>query len=88
MKNRCTMTNPIPRDVLVKVRKLALLPAAVDRAAWPSGPAPNHASRACVKTRVANRFVVYLARKTFQRVQRGKGARRILTTASDASTKN
>ena len=60
---------PVPRDVLLKVRKLAALPAEARRSRWALRVTRLTLLKGlCREPAVANRFVTYLARKTVGRV--------------------
>src|SRR5438876_552256 len=68
------MTQSVPPDVLRKVRKLALLPEEVRRSRWAvSVTRLTILKSLCQETALANRFVTYLARKTLERIEQGKG---------------
>ena len=61
-----------PRDVLRKVRKLALLPEEVRRSRWAVSITRLTVLKSlCREPDVANRFVTYLARRTLEHVERG-----------------
>ena len=65
------MTQPIAREVLLKVRKLALLPKEVRQSKWAiSVTRLTTLKSLCQTPEVANRFVTYLARKTLQRMSK------------------
>src|SRR5690349_21001377 len=67
------MAQPIPRAVLGKVRKLALLPGEVRRSRFAvPGTRLTVLKRLCQEPDVADRFVAYLARKALERVERGR----------------
>ncbi len=73
-KSGWSMTPPVPHGVLVKVRKLALLPEAVRQSRWAvSVTRLTTLKSLCQGPAVANRFVAYLAGKTLQRVRHGQG---------------
>jgi hypothetical protein len=62
------------RDVLARVRKLALLPDEVEKSQWAvSITRLTSLKSLCQQPEVANRFVTYLARKTLERIHQGKG---------------
>jgi hypothetical protein len=68
------MTQPTPRDVLLKIRKLALLPDEVKQSRWAISVSRLTSLKSlCQQPEVANRFVAYLASKTLERVRQGKG---------------
>src|SRR5947209_6492702 len=68
------MTQPDPRELLRKVRKLAQLPKEARQSQWAvSITRLTTLKSLCQEPRVANRFVTYLARKTLERVEQGKG---------------
>ena len=68
------MSQPVPRDVLLKVRKLALLPEEVKQSQWAvSITRLTTLKSLCHDPDVANRFVTYLARKALERVEAGRG---------------
>jgi hypothetical protein len=68
------MPEPVPRDVLRKVRKLAELPREARRCRFAVSVTRLTVLKSlCRDPAVANRFVTYLARKTLERVARGKG---------------
>lgn len=68
------MALPVPRDVLVKVRKLAQLPEEVRQSRW-GAPVTRLTTlkSLCQVPEVAHRFVTYLSDKTLQRVCQGTG---------------
>src|SRR5262245_44569158 len=67
------MTQPIPRAVLGKVRKLALLPGEVKQSHFAvSVTRLNVLKSLCQEPDVANRLVTPLARQTLERVEHGK----------------
>jgi len=72
------MTQTLPRDVLLKVRKLAVLPEEARQCQF-AVPVTHLTilKSLCNQPEVANSFVTYLAGKTLQRVQQGKGRSRI-----------
>jgi len=72
------MSQLVPRDVLLKVRKLALLPQEARQCQF-AVPVTRLTSlkSLCHQPGVANHFVTYLAGKTLERVQKGKGRCRI-----------
>jgi hypothetical protein len=62
------------REVLARVRKLALLPEEVKQSRWAvSVTRMTSLKTLCQQPDVANRFVTSLARKALQRVEEGKG---------------
>jgi hypothetical protein len=62
------------REVLQKVRKLARLPEEVRQSKWAvSVTRLTSLNSLCEKPEVANRFVTYLARKTVENIEQGKG---------------
>jgi hypothetical protein len=68
------MTNAVPREVLNRIRKLALLPDEIKQSRWAVSITKLTTLKSlCQEPEVANRFVVCLARKTLERVQQGKG---------------
>jgi len=68
------MTEPVPRDVFRKVRKLAQLTEEVRQSRFGASVTRlTVLKRLCQETGAANRFVTCLARKTLQRVKRGQG---------------
>jgi hypothetical protein len=86
-KSRWRMTQPVPRDVLLKVRKLALLPGEVRKNPWAiSVTRLTTLKSLCRDTEVAHRFVTYLGEKTLQRVQQEK--HRISIPMRSAFTRN
>ncbi len=61
------------RDVLAKVRRLALLPEEVRQSRWAVSITRLTVLKSlCREPEVANRFVTYLGRKTLERVERGQ----------------
>jgi hypothetical protein len=67
------MTQPVPREVLLKVRKLVQLAADLRRGQDFSVTRLTSLKSLCQEPDRANRFVTYLARKTLERVEQGKG---------------
>src|SRR5580698_7825965 len=68
------------RDVLAKVRKLALLPEEAKQSRWAiSITRLTTLKSLCKEPEVANRFVTYLSRKTLERIRQGKGRSKDLT---------
>lgn len=68
------MTGNPSRDVLAKVRKLALLPDEARESKWAvSVTRLTTVKSLCKDPEVANRFATYLARKTVDRVAQGEG---------------
>jgi len=64
------MTPPLPRDVLLKIRKLASLPEEVRQSEWAVSITRLTVLKSlCRDPEVANRFVVYLALKTFENLK-------------------
>jgi hypothetical protein len=67
------MSQPVAKDILARVRKLAHLPEEVRQSQWAvSITRLTTLQSLCQEPEVANRFVTYLARKTLERVERGK----------------
>jgi hypothetical protein len=67
------MTEPIPRDVLNRVRKLAQLPGEARHSKFAIPVTRLTVLKSlCQQPDVANRFVTYLARKVLERVKQGK----------------
>jgi repressor LexA len=76
------------RETLDRLRKLALLPEEVRRSHWAVSITRLTVLKSlCRQPEVAHRFVTYLARKTLERIQQGKGRskslahRRMMTDA-------
>lgn len=68
------MTTAVPREVLTRVKKLALLPGEIKQSRWAVASTKLTTLKSlCREPEVANRFVAYLARKTLERVRQGKG---------------
>jgi hypothetical protein len=68
------MTKPVPHDTVRKVRKLAELAGELPRTPFAiSVTRLTSLKSLCRQPSVANRFVTYLARKTLERVEQGKG---------------
>jgi hypothetical protein len=68
------MTEPIPPEVLRKVRKLAHLPDEARQSRFAVSVTRLTVLKSlCEQPEVANRFVTYLARKALERVEQGKG---------------
>ncbi|MFO0881817.1 MAG: hypothetical protein U0840_31410 [Gemmataceae bacterium] len=68
------MTTSVPREVLARVKKLALLPGEVMQSRWAvSVTRLTSLKSLCQDHGVANRFVTHLARKTLERVRQGQG---------------
>lgn len=68
------MTQPVPREVLSRVRKLAQLPDEARRCFFAVSTTRLTVLKSlCQEHEVANRFVTYLARQTLERVEHGKG---------------
>ena len=68
------MTTAVPREVLTRLKKLALLPDEIKQSRWAVSITKLTTLKSlCKEPEVANRFVVYLARKTLERVRHGKG---------------
>jgi Mn-dependent DtxR family transcriptional regulator len=68
------MTPPVPRDVLLKVRKVALLAEEVRQSRWGvSVTRLTTLKSLCHVPEVAHRFVTYLSDKTLRRVRQGTG---------------
>ena len=71
------MTPPVPRDVLLKIRKLASLPEEVRQSEWAVSITRLTVLKSlCRDPEVANRFVTHLAVKTFENAKQGHGRRR------------
>jgi hypothetical protein len=67
------MTQPVPRDILARIRKLALLPEEVRQSRWAINVTRLTSLKSlCRDPEVAHRFVTYLARKTLDRVEEKK----------------
>jgi hypothetical protein len=63
-----------PRNVLARIRKLALLPEEIKQSRWAVSITKLTTLKSlCQEPEVANRFVTFLARKNLERVQQGKG---------------
>src|SRR4051794_31679234 len=70
---RCAMTQPVPRDVLAKVRKLALLPHEARHSRFAVSVTRLTVLKSlCQEPRVANRFVTHLARKALAHAESGR----------------
>src|SRR5438045_4817857 len=68
------MTQPDPRELLRKVRKLAQLPEEARQSQWAvSITRLTTLKSLCQEPATANRFVTYLARKALDRLEQGKG---------------
>lgn len=68
------MNAAIPREVLTRVKKLALLPGEIKQSRWAVSVTKLTTLKSlCKEPEVANRFVAHLARKTLERVRQGKG---------------
>jgi hypothetical protein len=68
------MTRPIPRDVLLRIRRLAQLPEEVRKTRWAVSITRLTVLKSlCKEPDVASRFVTYLGRRTAERVREGKG---------------
>jgi hypothetical protein len=68
------MPETVSREVLHKVRKLAQLSEEVRQSRFAVPVTRLTVLKSlCEEPEVANRFVTYLARKTLERVERGKG---------------
>lgn len=68
------MNAAIPREVLARVKKLALLPNEIKQSRWAVSITKLTTLKSlCKEPEVANRFVAYLAHKTLERVGQGKG---------------
>lgn len=68
------MNASVPREVLTRVRKLALLPDEVRQSRWAvSVTRLTSLKSLCQDHGVAKRFVTHLARKTLERVRQGQG---------------
>lgn len=68
------MTEPLPQDVLRRVRKLAHLPDEARQSRFAVSVTRLTVLKSlCAQPEVANRFVTYLARKVLERVEQGKG---------------
>src|SRR5947209_5957599 len=68
------MKQPVPQDVLRKVRKLAQLPGEVRQSRFAVSVTRLTVLKSlCGEPGVANRFVTYLARRTLERVEQGRG---------------
>jgi hypothetical protein len=79
------MSTAVPREILTRVRKLALLPGEIKQSRWAVSITKLTTLKSlCQEPEVANRFVVYLARKTLERVQHGKGRSAHLDTEVQA----
>ncbi len=71
---RCAMSQPIPREVLRKIRKLAALPDEARQCQFAVSITRLTVLKSlCQEPAVANRFVTHLARQTLQRVEQGQG---------------
>jgi hypothetical protein len=67
------MADPVPRDVLAKVRKLAQLPLDIRQSMFAvSVTRLTSLKSLCHEPQTANRFVTFLARKALQRAERGQ----------------
>ncbi len=63
-----------PRDVLARLRKLAMLPEEAKTSQWAVSITRLTVLKSlCRQPEVANRFVTYLARKTLERIRQGQG---------------
>src|SRR3954454_23323959 len=72
------------REMLAKVRKLALLPQEAQGCTFAvSVTRLTSLKSLCQQPEVANRFVTHLARKVLQRVGQGKGHSRRTGSATD-----
>ena len=68
------MTRPVPAEVLRKIRKLAQFPGEARRSQFTVEVTRLTVLKSlCQKREAANRFVTYLARKIWERVEQGKG---------------
>ena len=68
------MTLPPPRDVLLRLRKLAGLPAEIRESRWAVSVTRLTVLKSlCQQPDRANRFVAHLARKTFEHLNEEKG---------------
>ena len=67
------MSTPLPREALVRIRKLAQLAADLRRGEHFEITRLTILKSLCSEPAVANRFVHYLAQKTWERVRQGKG---------------
>jgi hypothetical protein len=73
-KFRCAITQPVLRDVLRKVRKLAELPEEARQCRFAVSITRLTVLKSlCQEPEAASRFVTYLARKTLERVEQGQG---------------
>src|SRR5258708_4187674 len=71
------MAETLSRDVLARIRKLALLPEEVRQSRWAiSITRLTTLKSLCQEPEAANRFVTYLVRKTVERVEAGRGQSR------------
>src|SRR5262249_12418353 len=69
-----TMSEPVPREILHRVRKLAQLPGEARQSQFAvSVTRLTILKSLCQQPGVANRFVTYLSRKVLERVEQGKG---------------
>ena len=67
------MSQPVPRDVLAKIRKLALLPEEARRCQFAVSVTRLTSSKSlCREPAVANRFVTWIAGKALERAVRGQ----------------
>src|SRR4051812_21046249 len=68
------MTLPPPRDVLLRIRKLAALPDEIRESRWAvSITRLTVLKNLCRQPEVANRFVAHLARLTLEHLTEAKG---------------
>ncbi len=68
------MTPPPPRDVLLRIRKLAGLPVEIRESRWAVSITRLTVLKSlCQQPDLANRFVAHLARKTFEHLSEEKG---------------
>src|ERR1043165_2805025 len=82
------MTNSVPRDVLLKVRKLAEIAADLRRGENFEITRLTSLKSLCRDPSVANRFVVYLARETLHRPKKAQNrSARSKTRANSAHRK-
>jgi hypothetical protein len=82
------MTQPVPREVLLKIRKLAALPEEVRQSQWAVSVTRLTVLKGlCQQPEVAHRFLTYLAGKTQERVAEGRGQSRHPDTAKQRAHK-